>query len=83
VSLRNDCKYLLENDVGWDFEEKNAHAEKLVSGVDVIGRDTEIFDNCISQGIGDVATVQLHHEESENKEWQNDEINPAISFTMC
>lgn len=64
----------MQNNVGWNFKDEDARAEKLVPSVDVVGGDVQVLKKSVGHGIGDVAARYLHHEESDDKQWHQDGI---------
>jgi len=70
-------RYSLQDNVGWNFKDENACAEKLIPSVDIIGGDVQVLKNGICHCIGDVPTRDLHHEEPNNEQGHQDGIRPG------
>jgi len=68
--------------LGRDFEKQDAQTEQLVPHVDVVCCDMKVFENCISEGIGNVPSIQLHHEESKNEQGHDDQVSSTWSTVV-
>jgi len=42
----------------------------------------KVLEECVGKGIGDVASIQLHHEEPKNNQWHDDEVGSTWSIAI-
>jgi hypothetical protein len=71
-------KYLVQEDIRWQFEENNASRHHIGPRIDLIGVDAKVFGDCRSQGISNVGTIYLQGEECKAENWEQSEVEPEF-----